>query len=402
MKHVLVIIDGISDEPIPELGGKTPLESALIPNMHYLSTRGLNGRIHTAFEGFPIESMVCIMGLLGYPPNKYYPHGRASFEAMAKGIPLKQGDLILRCNIITANNAGEISDFTAGQISDSDAKRIISRMRLPFDNWELYPGQSYRNTLIIRGANINLRTVRCSEPHMHIGRQTNDLLPFSDDPETNRLMIEIGRFLQDSREQIRDMCLPKECAGNMLWVWSPSEKPEWPSFSKLTGKNGACVGGLDFLHGIAMAADMHFDVIPGATGYIDTNYDAKAQYAIQYLEHYDFVLVHINATDEEAHLHNHRGKIKAIESTDQKIIGPLLMELHANYSDFRLAVCGDHMTRCSDGKHIGDPVPYILYDNAVTRVNPKSFNEADVCDLEPVLSLNFLAQCLLPARTLDE
>jgi 2,3-bisphosphoglycerate-independent phosphoglycerate mutase len=130
------------------------------------------------------------------------------------------------------------------------------------------------------------------------------------------------------------MEMPVECSGNMLWVWSPSEKPEWPSFSEMTGMKGACIGGLDFLHGIAMAADMHFDIVPGATGYIDTNYDAKAHYAIEYLRHYDLVLVHVNATDEEAHMHNHEGKRKAIEAIDQKIIGPIMMELHANHPEY--------------------------------------------------------------------
>lgn len=402
MKQVLVIIDGVSDDPIPALGGKTPLESALIPHMHYLSTKGVNGRIRTAFDGFPVESMVCIMGLLGYPPDKYYPHGRASFEAMAKGIPLKKGDLILRCNIINVNNAGEIADFTAGQISDSDAKRIISRIRLPFDNWELYPGQSYRNTLIIRGANVDFKSICCAEPHMHIGQQAESLLPASSDRQTNMLMSEIGNFLQDSRNQIRDMRMSSECSGNMLWVWSPSQKPEWPSFYEVNGMKGACVGGLDFLHGIAMAADMHFDIIPGATGYIDTDYDAKARYAIECLKRYDFVLVHINATDEEAHMHNHFGKKRAIETIDQKIIGPLLMELHENYPEFRLAVCGDHKTRCSDGKHIGDPVPFILFDNSVTRTNHQTFSETDSFSHEPISSLDFLSDYLNPTHAAGE
>ena len=140
MKVVMIVIDGLGDEPIPELQGKTPLEVAHIPNIHYIATRGQIGRIQTTFPGFPVESMVCIMGLLGYDPIKYYPSGRASFEAMAKGIPLKSNDIILRCNLITIDKDKQIiKDFTAGLIEDSHARALISQINLPYENWGVIP-----------------------------------------------------------------------------------------------------------------------------------------------------------------------------------------------------------------------------------------------------------------------
>lgn len=396
MKTVMVIIDGLGDEPIAELGGKTPLAYAFIPNTHYIANRGRIGCIKTTFAGFPIESMVCIMGLLGYEPERFYPSGRASFEAMAKGIPLEEGDLVLRCNTITIDpHTQTLADFTGGLISDSGARSLVGQIRLPQSNWELYPGQSYRNTLIIRGAQADVRMLRCSEPHMHIGSSVSACLPESKDTKTSNLAASLRSFLLDTQRQIAGMDLPPDCRANMLWVWSPSTKPVWPSFEHRTGVRAAVVGGLDFLHGIAMAARMHFDVIPGATGYIDTDYRAKAAYTVRYLENYDFVLTHVNAADEEAHQHNHMGKIAAIEKIDEHIVGPVMRWLQQNHPDnFRIVVCGDHTTRCHDGKHADDPVPYAIFGAGIAPLNAPDFSENACRNFQETESLRFLKDVL--------
>ncbi len=397
MKTVMVIIDGLGDSPIAELGGRTPLESAFIPNIHYVANRGRIGCIQTTFPGFPIESMVCIMGLLGYEPAQFYPCGRASFEAMAKGIPLDTDDLILRCNTVTVDLGKQVlKDFTAGLIQDSHARMIISQIKLPFNNWELYPGQSYRNILVVRGANLDVHTLKCFEPHMHIGQPVPALLPRGTTPQMAPLAQQLNAFLLDTQKQIAAMELAQECAANMLWVWSPSKKPVWPSLKKRTGLHAAFVGGLDFLHGIAMAAGIHFDVIPGATGYIDTNYQAKADYTIRYLRDFDFVLTHINAADEAAHQHDYRGKIQAIETVDRVIVGPVLYELHKKFGDdFRLIVCSDHETRCSDGKHTDVPVPYAICGKGILPSNSGQFCESSCGRFEPKPSLSVLASDVL-------
>lgn len=396
MKTVMIIIDGMGDEPIANLEGRTPLEAAFIPNIQYISSHGQIGRIRTTFPGFPIESMVCIMGLLGYEPEKFYPNGRASFEAMARGIPLHLGDLVLRCNTVTVDTERQIlTDFTAGLITDSDARALIAQINLPCDKWELYPGQSYRNILIIRNAGIDVSTLKCREPHMHIGKPTRENLSPSDNPHTQKLSNEITAFILDTQRQIASMDLPNGCKANMLWVWSPSRKPIWPSFMERTGMRAAVVGGLDFLHGIATAAKIHFDVIPGATGYIDTNYKAKADFTLRYLEQYDFVLTHFNAPDEEAHQHNYLGKIESVEKIDRFVVGPVLYELVKKYgNNFRIIVCGDHSTRCWDGKHTDDPVPFAIYGNGMDTGKAMRFCEATCAAHAPVSSLTFLREVL--------
>lgn len=392
MKTVMVIIDGLSDDLIPELGNKTPLECAFIPNIDYIANHGKCGLINTCFEGYPIESMVCIMGLLGYDPHKYYPNGRASFEAMAKGIPLKRRDLVFRCNTITIDREKQtITDFTAGMISDSAAREIISKIELPFGNWELYPGQSYRNTLIIRDANVDIRSIKCYEPHMNVGRPIKDLMPHCNNSNSQKLLNHINEFLLDSQNQIEGMLVSSSCKANMLWVWSPSSKPELPPFKEMTGLNAACVCGLDFLNGLAMATGIHFDVIPGATGYINTNYQAKANSTIKYLADFDFVLTHINAADEEAHQRNFLGKQKAIEAIDEFVIAPVLSYLYKHYkNDFKIIVCGDHKTRCSDGTHCKDPVPFVLYKSKDIYSKDGLFNEKVCKNHNPISSLDFL------------
>ncbi len=396
LKSVLIIIDGLGDEPIPSLGGKTPLEAAFVPHIQYIASQGRVGRISTVYPGYPIESMVCIMGLLGYEPWLYYPSGRASFEAMAKGIPLRERDLVLRCNTVTVSRDSQtLTDFTAGMITDSDARALISQMELPDPTWELYPGQSYRNTLIIRDVGVSAHAFRCFEPHMHIGESIASLLPQATDPSSVALTEQLRAFLLDTQRQISGLQVPASCRANMLWVWSPSCKPVWPSFHERTGVRAALVGGLDFLHGIAMAAKIHFDVIPGATGYIDTSYESKSHAAVRYINEYEFVLVHVNAADEEAHQHNPDGKRRAIEMVDKHIVGPILNELVSAHGDgYSVAVCGDHATLCRNGKHTDDGVPFAWLSHASAPSGVPRFCEASCAVSEPQAALKFLEDVL--------
>ncbi len=390
MKIVYIIIDGLSDELIPELDNKTPLEVAFAPNIHYIANRGQVGRINTIFDGFPIESMVCIMGLLGYHPQKYYPNGRASFEAIAKGIPVYENDLVFRCNILEIEKkTKKLKDFTSNLISDRNARKIISKIKLPFDNWEIYPGQSYRNILIIRNSKIDAKQVKCFPPHMNIGENINKIMPI--DINTDETISYLKDFLLDSHKQIAKLNI--DTTGNMLWLWSPSVKPIWQSFKEKTGLKAASVSGLDFLKGMSMAAGIDYDTIPETTGYINTNYKAKAKYTINYIENYDFVLTHINATDEEAHQLNYKGKQKAIEIIDKEIIAPVLYHLEKNYkNDFRIIISGDHMTSSIDGKHKHYPVPYAVYGKNIEPSFIKQFSEKTLKHKKILDSINLLQQ----------
>ena len=380
MKTFMLVIDGVSDDPLPELEGHTPLEVSVNPYMEYLASKGERGTIQTAFEGYPIETLVCVMGLLGYDPLKHYPCGRSSFEAVARGISVGENDLVLRCNIIkAAKNYESIADFTAGMISDTYAKKILSKIKLPASTWELYSGQSYRNLLVIRQTPVKPNEIKFFEPHMHHDEPLECLLPVAATKQAESLASDLRDFLLNSYEQIASMNLAPACEGNMLWFWSPSSKPQLPSFKNLYGISGAVVAGLDFMHGLAMAADMYFEIIPGATGYIDTNYGAKAEATIKMFDKYDFVLTHVNATDEAAHMRDPAQKIAAIESVDRHILEPVYCHLRKKFPEnFAVIVCGDHKTRCSDGKHIGDPVPFFYYRDMKNKNHQKIWTEVSL------------------------
>lgn len=395
MKIFMLIIDGVSDDKIDVLDRRTPFEVAVTPYMEYLAKTSSIGTINTAFEGYPVESLVCIMGLLGYDPRKYYPFGRASFEALARGISLGEDDLALRCNIVqVAPDGSSIVDFTSGMILDTYAKKILAKIRLPFATWELYPGQSYRNLLIIRNSGVRADAVKLFEPHMHQKEPLSSVFPQAKTPEAQHLVSDLTIFIKDSCNQINAMNMESDCKGNMLWFWSPSSKPQLPTFESLYGFKGAIVAGLDFMHGLAMAADMYFDIIPGATGYIDTNYGAKSAAAIALFNKYDFVLTHVNATDEAAHMHDPWQKIDAIEKIDQQILEPVFCYLRKRYKEnFLVVICGDHKTRCSDGKHIGDPVPFLYYQNARGIASPKLFD--DRVRTPKIESLDFIRRVVL-------
>lgn len=395
MKIFMLIIDGISDDKMDVLGSRTPFEVAVTPYMEYLAKTSRIGTINTVFDGYPIESLVCIMGLLGYDPRKYYPFGRASFEALARGISLGEDDLAFRCNIVQIAPKGDsIMDFTSGMILDTYAKKILAKIRLPFATWELYPGQSYRNLLIIRNSGIRADSVKLFEPHMHQKESLLSVFPQAKTPEAQHLVSELTTFMKDSYNQIGAMNMESDCKGNMLWFWSPSSKPKLPAFESLYGFKGAIVAGLDFMHGLAMATDMYFDIIPGATGYIDTNYEAKSAAAIALFNKYDFVLTHVNATDEAAHMHDPWQKIDAIEKIDQQILEPVFCYLRKRHmKDFLIVICGDHKTRCSDGKHIGDPVPFLYYQSARNETTPKLFD--DGARAPKIESLDFIRKVVL-------
>ena len=395
MKIFMLVIDGVSYDPLSELDGRTPLETAVTPYIDYLASHGQTGSIQTAFEGYPIESLICVMGLLGYDPRKYYPNGRASFEAIARGISIGENDLIFRCNIIkTAKDRKSITDFTAGMISGACAKKILSEIKLPSPTWELHPGQSYRNLLVVRQTPVKASEIKLFEPHMHHDEPMEGLLPVATTRQAQTLASDLREFMLSSHEQIASMDIAPLCEGNMLWLWSPSSKPRLPSFKSLYGISGAVVAELDFMHGLAMAADMRSEVIPETDGCADSNYPALAETTIKMFDKYDFVLTHVNAADEAAHIRDAAKKIAAVESVDRYVLEPVFCRLRESHpKNFAVIVCGDHKTRCSDGKHIGDPVPFLFYLDGSPRGGRKLFTEKAV-SYRQVSPLGFLKEAL--------
>lgn len=396
-KTVIVLMDGAGDLPIPELGGKTPLEAANIPNINRLAATGKVGLMTTCYDQLPIGSIVANMGILGYNPTRYYPSGRASFEAMAQDLYLDADDIAFRCNLISLNERREIVDFTSGQLGNEKALRIIDHLKIDHSDMELYPGQSYRNILIVRDAGCAASSIRCHEPHRNIGNKIDDLLPEALDPSAAPLVERLRKIALDSIEQIREINRQYPTAADMLWPWSPSSAPIMPSFTTRFGIRGAIVAGLDFMRGIGAAAGMETREIFGATGYLDTDLKQKVRYAKNFLQRNDLVFIHVNAPDEESHARNVANKIRAIERIDAEVVKPLIQFLNDKYrGNYRVAVLPDHYTRLRDGQHADDPVPFLVYGKGVGPNGAKCFSEFEAaahCG-EPIKSYHFLRDFL--------
>jgi 2,3-bisphosphoglycerate-independent phosphoglycerate mutase len=377
MKYIIVIADGMADFPVESLDNKTPMEYAYAPNMNYLAKHGQIGLMKTIFEQLPVGSIVANLGILSYDPHAYHPHGRASFEALAQGISINSNDIAFRCNLISLSpDKKKITDFTAGNISDGHAKNIISHMKLTNKNIELIPGQSYRGLLIYRNANISPAAIKTHEPHCNIGSSIDTIMPSGKTAEGADLAKTISTFLSDSIEQINQLNLYFKTKADMLWVWSPSSKPELPNFYDKFNLSGAIVASMDFLKGIGASAQMHFEDIPDTNGYIDTNYRNKLTYAKRFIDAHDLVYIHVNAPDEEGHKKDPFGKVKAIEHIDNQIIGPLVLHLREKYAnDFRIAVLPDHYTAVKDGHHYAFDVPFLIYGKDIPRDEFVEFSE---------------------------
>ncbi len=379
MKYIIIIGDGMGDLPIPELGGKTPLEAAATPHIDRIANLGCVGLMQTVFNNLPIGSIVANMGILGFDPYEYYPHGRASFEALAQNVTINENDLAFRCNLISLDG-DRVQDFTAGMIPDDQGRALLERLEIDQNTLkiEIYPGMSYRNLLIVRNAGVSAEEITCFEPHMNIGETIHDILPHGRSVESRRLVPILRQVMADSRTQFCELNKTLKTKADMLWLWSPSSPPNMPDMLDFRGVSGGIVCGMDFLKGVGEACGMRFEHIPGANAYIDTNYEGKLDSAKRFLQDLDFVYVHINAPDEEAHQRDVQGKIKSIELIDEKIVGPLLEYCDENWSEnYRLMILPDHYTLLSDGRHTAHDVPAAIFGKGVVKDGAMRLNETE-------------------------
>ncbi len=378
MKHIVVVGDGMADLPQSGLKGETPLESAYMPHSNFLAARGRTGLVKTCYPGLPVESAVANMGILGYDPYRFYPTGRASFEALARGIPLEKGDIALRCNLISLDSQGAILDFTSRQIPDGEALSLISHLSTGSTGIEIYSGQSYRNLLILRDAGIRAADLVTHPPHLNIGKEWRPLLVSGKDTASQVVAERINGFLLSSLEQIAKLNKSFHTAADMCWVWSPSEKPVLPPFTEIHGLTGSLVCGIDSIRGIGIAAQMVSEIVPEATGYSDTNLASKLAYTVKGLKRSDFVFVHINAPDEESHQHSLTGKLSVLERIDREFLGPLVEHLRQEYpSRFRIAFLPDHYTLLENGKHRPMAVPFLVYGEGIIPDKSRGYNERE-------------------------
>lgn len=362
MKYIVILGDGMADDPLGELGGKTPLEYARTPNMDRLARDGACGMLRTIPDGFEAGSDIANMAILGYAPEKYYT-GRGPLEALSMGIDLAPEDVAYRCNLVTLEE-NTMTDFSAGHISSAEGKLLFSALQRALPEVMLRAGVSYRNLLVVH----NGRGAVSTPPHDIVGQGIAPFLPKGGDEDLLIHCMETSRqvFLHHPVNAARIRAGKRPAT--RVWPWSGGHRPAFPPFAEKYGKKGGVISAVDLLNGIARCAGMEVISVPGATGYLDTDYDAKARYALDAIRHLDFVYVHIEAPDEAGHLGSIEEKVRAIERVDD-VVGTI-----RDRFDGVLAVLPDHPTPIRVKTHTRDPVPFVVSGKGTDE--SREFSEA--------------------------
>jgi 2,3-bisphosphoglycerate-independent phosphoglycerate mutase len=382
MKYIVVLGDGMADRPVKELGGQTPLEAARKPGMDFVAREGRCGMLQTLREDMPLGSDIANLSIFGYDPRKYYPGGRGPLEAASLGIKLGPKDIAFRCNLINQKD-GRIVDYSGGHISTNEAKKLIRKINKRFGSKEIefIAGTGYRHIMVLRNANIEYKDLDAIPPHDITGEKIEDNLikPLSKKAEKtanklNSIMKESVSFLE-SEEVNKKRKKEKILSANMLWFWGAGRKVSIPSFKSKYGIDGSIISAVDLLKGIGSFIGLEVIKVPGINGYLDTNYSAKAQYALKALKKKDFVYIHVEAPDEMGHEGKVLEKIKAIEEIDEKIVSKILKEL--NGTDFTLAILPDHATPLEVRTHTSEAVPYAIYSTKSKGDSVNAYSEKD-------------------------
>jgi len=365
-KYVVLLGDGMADEPLAELGGKTPLMAAKTPHLDALAKESELGTAVTVPEGFPAGSDVANLSVFGYAPEKYYT-GRAPLEAASMGLELAPNDVVFRCNLVNILHhqaRGFMHDFSAGHIATEDAHEIIAALNkeLKSDQIEFFPGISYRHLLVIRDCPQELAEVALMPPHDIIGQEVVDHLPANFGSPLLQL-ITSSQMIIHQLPKFRERLDQGEVTANSIWLWGQGKKPRLDPFLELYGIKGSVISAVDLIKGIGLLAGMESIAVPGATGYIDTNYENKAAYAIEALKRSDFVYLHVEAPDESSHEGNLEKKLQSISDLDIRLLAPLLKGLNENFPAYRILVMPDHPTPIRLKTHTAEPVPFMIYDN---------------------------------------
>lgn len=379
MKYIIVLGDGMADEPLEELGSRTPLEYAKTPVMDSLSKQSEIGMVHTIPDGMKPGSDTANLSVLGYDPAIYYS-GRSPLEALSIGVPMKDSDIAIRCNIVTISEDDvpfeekTIIDHSADEISTKDCEVLLEAVKsqMESDTYQFYVGTSYRHCLIWNKGEV----VELTPPHDVLTQTIGQYLP--EDAKLREMMkrsydILVNHPINIERKQ--KGLNPANCC----WFWGAGTKPMLSSFEEKTGKKGMMVSAVDLLKGIAVGAGMGVSIVEGANGGLHTNYEGKVEAAIKAVlkDGYDFVYIHIEAPDEMGHQGSLEKKVKAIEYIDARVLKPLTEKLDAEGCDYRLLVLPDHPTPIRVRTHTSDDVPYMLYDSTKHQTQTWNYNEKE-------------------------
>jgi len=369
VKYVVLIGDGMADHGLAELGGLTPLEKAFTPNMDRLAREGLRGMVRTVPEGRHPGSDVANLSIMGYDPARYYT-GRAPLEAASIGVELADTDVAYRCNLVTLSFDKEKSraymdDYSAGHISTAEAGELIKAVdaRRSSPEVRFYPGVSYRHLMVWAGGKDG---AECTPPHDILGKEISDYLPLGDGAEFLRELMLSSVGTLEAHEVNKARAREGKKPANSIWLWGQGRKPALPSFREKFGLDGALVSAVDLTKGLGKYLGLEILNVPGATGYLDTNYAGKAEYALKALERLDFVYIHVEAPDEASHAGDLKAKMKAIEDFDALVVGGVLRGMKA-FQDYAILLLPDHPTPVGLRTHTGEPVPFAIYSSRQRR-----------------------------------
>lgn len=402
MKYVVVLYDGMADYPVPALDGKTPMMVANKPNFDALAQKAEVGLVRTVAEGLKPGSDVANLSVLGYDPKKCYT-GRSPLEAVSIGVKLKDDDVTLRCNIVTLSDEENYDDktmidYSAGDISSAEAKELIEAVEEAFGNeiYKYYNGVSYRHCLVWSHGTTDLGSM--TPPHDISGRVVGEYLSKSENAK------ELIDMMKKSYDVLKDHPVNKKRIsegkrpGNSIWLWGEGRKPMLESFEKLYGLKGSIISAVDLLKGIALSAGMNAPDVEGATGYIDTNFEGKAQKAVEELENgCDLVYVHFEAPDECGHRNEPENKVKSIELIDSRVL-PIILNGLEKYDDYKIMILPDHPTPIVTMTHASDPVPYMIYHkkneiNGVDTINEETAKQTgNYVDFGPGMMKKFIEE----------
>lgn len=377
-KYIVVLGDGMADEPIEALGGKTPLSYADTPAMDRLSGLSEIGLVHTIPDGMKPGSDTANLSVLGYDPKVYYS-GRSPLEALSIGVPMKDTDVALRCNIVTISEDDvpfeekTIIDHSSGEISTEDCGVLLEAVKAELQNetYQFYVGTSYRHCLIWNQGSV----IELSQPHDVLGQVIGQYLPTDENllymmKRSYEILVNHPINIERKKKGLN----PANCC----WFWGAGTRPKLSSFEEKNGLKGMMVSAVDLLKGIAVGAGMGVAKVEGANGGLHTNYEGKVQAALDALKgDYDFVYIHVEAPDEMGHQGSVEKKVQAIEYLDKRVIGPLTKALDEEGAAYRLLVMPDHPTPIRVRTHTADSVPYLLYDSTAPKKESWHYNEAE-------------------------
>lgn len=383
MKYAILVGDGMSDYPIAELGNKTPLEIAKIPVMNQIVSSGMIGLVKTVPTGMKPASDIANLSILGYDPKTYYT-GRGPLEAANIGIELAEDEIAFRCNLVTVNN-DTMADYSAGHISDKESGTLMEYIneKLGTDRIKFYHGKSYRNLMVVKTRSADelndLMKTSCTPPHDISQKGVLKYAPKGPGSEKLISLMQESRAILEKHEINRVRVDLKENPANMIWLWGQGTDPNMPSFKGMFGLDGSVISAVDLVNGIGKLTGLEVIHVPGATGYYDTNYQGKGEYAVNSLKQKDFVFVHVEAPDEAGHNGDVRAKITAIENFDKFVVGAVWNFLK-NMEDYRIMILSDHATPVAVKTHVSDPAPFVMAGKGVEHNGFDAFSEKNAAE----------------------